>query len=785
MSKRQLIKTFIKNNISKKRLIIFVAVFSFLVYWYFSVPKQLFNTPRSTVIYSSENKLLAARIADDGQWRFPDNDSVPYKFKQAIIHFEDRNFYKHYGISVRAIARALKQNIKEKRIVSGASTITMQIIRLSESAHDRTIVRKFLEVIKATRLEAKYSKDELLNFYASNAPFGGNVVGLEAAAWRYFSRPCAELSWAESSLLAVLPNAPSLINLGKNRTELLNKRNRLLKILFDKNIISKEDYELALDETIPENPIPLPQLDGKLLDRSIKEGMRGKQIFSTVNYDLQKDVLNIVDISNRKLLSNEINNMAAIVIEIETGNILAYVGNTEHPENAHNNYVDVASSPRSTGSILKPFLYQGMLNSGKLTPEMLVMDVPFFDNNYAPENYDKRFRGAVPAYEALARSLNVPTVQMLRNYSVPKFLHQLKQMGFSTITKSPEHYGLPLVLGGAEARLDEITSCYAYMAYLLRNYALGNDNSFSVGYNTIRRKNDFKYQMSASSIWYTFEALLRVARPDEDNNWQTFFSSQKIAWKTGTSFGFKDAWAVGVTAKYAVGIWVGNADGEGRPGLIGVEVAAPVLFKIFDALPKSEWFSFPYDDVTFQRVCVKSGHLASAVCDVTDSVWLPLTSLATSPCPYHQTIHLNDEGKRVSVQCKKNAENLRSTAWFVLPTITEKYYRLSHPDYQILPPLSNTCKEYSASNKIAVIYPKNNQKIYLPKNHEGKPQKFVIEATQSTHGTTLFWHVNEVFVAKTTDISQIEQWLKVGKYRLTIMDESGNETSCTFEVISN
>ena len=406
----------------------------------FCLPDQLFNESTCTVLKDNSGSILGARIADDGQWRFPPSDSVPAKFKKAIIEFEDRHFSSHWGISFRAFGRAIKQNLSEGKVVSGGSTISMQTIRLSRKGRSRSYWEKVIEVYMATRLEWRCSKEEILRFYSSNAPMGGNVVGVEAAAWRYFGRSAHDLSWAESCLLAVLPNAPSLMHPGRNRDKLKAKRNRLLKRLHDKGELDEVDYELALGEPLPVKPPHLPQLAPHLMNRMIREGWKGRSITSTIEKNIQKHVINTVNIHHRRLAENGIYNAAVLILDIENGSVVSYVGNVKNDDPEHGSDVDIIRAPRSTGSILKPYLYAGMLNEGAITPKMLIEDVPMVLSGYAPKNYNEKFDGAVPAQRALSRSLNVPIVKMLQDYGVPKFHNQLKKMGLTTINRPSSEF---------------------------------------------------------------------------------------------------------------------------------------------------------------------------------------------------------------------------------------------------------------------------------------------------------------------------------------------------------
>ena len=456
--------TYIKRNKIKS---VIIAVF--LLVYYFCLPKQLFKDPTATVITSFNNELLGAQIAKDGQWRFPENDSIPEKFKTCIIQFEDEYFYKHPGFNPISIFKALRENIKSSKVKRGGSTITQQVIRLSRKGQKRTYFEKFKEIILATRLECRESKNQILSYYTSHAPFGGNVVGLDAASWRYFNRNANNLSWAETATLAVLPNAPSLIYPGKNQKRLLKKRNRLLKKLLEKKILDTLTYNLSLVEGLPQKPYPLPQTAPHLLQK-IAQSHSGKNIRTTINSKLQKQVNAIVKNHYNKLSQNEIYNAAVLVLNVNTRQILTYVGNT--PTNkAHQKDVDIINKPRSTGSILKPFLYTAMLDAGDILPNTLVADVPTQFGRYNPENYNKTYDGAVAASRALSRSLNVPSVRMLQDFGLDRFHHYLKTLQLKDLKYNANHYGLSLILGGAESNLWDLCKSYAALSSTLNHFS--------------------------------------------------------------------------------------------------------------------------------------------------------------------------------------------------------------------------------------------------------------------------------------------------------------------------
>ena len=772
-----------------------MALLLFAMFW-FSLPDPLFDKPVCKIIEASNGQLLGAKIAKDGQWRFPNDGIVPEKFSQSIISFEDKRFYNHCGVDILAMGRAVSQNFKNRKIVSGGSTLSMQVMRLARNGKPRTIYQKLIEIILTLRLELKYSKQEILSFYTANAPFGGNVVGLEAASWRYFGKKPALLSWSETATLAVLPNSPSMIHPGKNREALKAKRDRLLQILFDRGLLDRQDYMLAVEEPLPEKPYPLPQLAPHLLEKLALQKPQYRQ--TTINWDMQQKLIQVSNRHNQLLKNNEIHNLAIIVIDVEKKQVVGYVGNAPNAGVEHGESVDIVQAPRSTGSILKPLLYAMANKEGMLLPKALVPDIPIYFQDFRPENYSKTYEGVVPANDALSKSLNVPFVKMLQAYGVDKFHFGLKKHGISTLKKGPNHYGLSLILGGAEATLWDLTNIYASMAKRLNNiYPYSgryDENDFMKADFYPQKKNNRGQEielskttnyLTADAIWITFNAMTALERPDDQGDWLRFETKQKIAWKTGTSFGFRDAWAIGVNTKYAVGVWVGNADGEGRPGLIGVRAAAPILFEIFDYLPMSQWFIPPFDELKFVSTCQQSGYLAKEGCRI-DSVWVCNAAFQSPSCPYHQKIHLDKtEMWQVNKDCY-SSDLSSSTYWFVLPVLEEFYYKPKHPSYQSLPPFLEGCNPQPSANKnpLQLEYPSFAAQIYVPIELNGQNSRTIFKAVHKNASAIIYWHIDHQYLGSTKEFHSIEVSPAVGKHMLTIVDNEGNWLEQKFQILS-
>ncbi|WP_271783710.1 penicillin-binding protein 1C [Aquimarina algiphila] len=779
----QKLKTYIKRH--PKRFILLGVV---LVWYYFLLPKPLFGDPTATVIETKNGELLGAKIANDGQWRFPETDSVPIKFEKCIIAFEDQQFYRHLGFNPVAMVEAIGENIRAGRVVRGGSTLTQQVIRLARKGKRRTYFEKLKELILATRLELGTSKENILKLYASHAPFGGNVVGIDMASWRYFGLPAHQLSWAESATLAVLPNAPSLIYPGKNQIRLQQKRNRLLHTLLQEGTIDSLTYELSISEELPQKPYFLPQTAKHLIERLAKK-YNGERIQTTIDPILQKQVNQVVQKHYEVLKQNEVHNMAVLVLDVDTREVLSYVGNTS-TDKAHQKDVDIIRAGRSTGSTLKPLLYAAMMDKGELLPEQLVSDIPTVISGYSPKNFDESYSGAAPANRALARSLNIPAVRLLQQYGLQRFRDEMNAFKIKDLKYSADHYGLSLIVGGAEGNLWDLCKTYAGFAGTLNHYQDTSSEYFTKEFTEpiilAKKKVDFgkktqqKSVFGAGSIWLTFEAMKKVNRPEGDEAWEFYDSSKKIAWKTGTSFGNRDAWAIGSSKKYVVGVWIGNADGEGRPELTGLNAAAPVLFDVYNLLPNSKWFLTPYDDLVQVKVCSKSGFLAGNNCP-TKEMYVPISGDRTNPCPYHQLIHLDATRQyRVNSSCEPVA-NMTHTPWFVLPPLQEYFYKTNNADYKSLPLYRSDCTKES-QDRMDFIFPKPNSSVYLPKGFDGKTNEVVFKIAHTNPETQVFWYIDDHFIGATKQFHEMPVFANPGMHIITVLDEKGNELKRSIEI---
>ncbi len=765
------------------------------------VPVVSFDDPLSTVVLDRDGELLGASIATDGQWRFGVAESVPEKFRAAITCFEDRRFDWHPGVDPLALARAAASNLRAGRVESGGSTLTMQVVRLSRKGRPRTLAEKAVEVVLALRLTLSLSKEQVLGLYAAYAPFGGNTVGLDAAAWRYFGRDARRLSWAETATLAVLPNAPALVHPGRNRDLLLAKRNRLLDALRERGVVDAMTARLAKREPLPPAPALLPMVAPHLVARlrlergasRFRAGDSSPWVRTTLRKAVQERVTAIVSRHRRGLAENGVWNAAALVLDVPTGEVLAYTGNQWPPgPDEHGEHVDVVPAARSTGSVLKPLLYASMLEAGEVLPAQLVPDVPTHIGSFHPENFDRAYAGAVPAGQALARSLNVPAVRMLRAYGVDRFSSVLRRFGITTLTRPGDHYGLALILGGAEGTLWDVTGVYAGLArsaraatpdearraFLAPTYdpsGLGRRESLGVA-----------APLSPAASYLTLQAMLEVERPGDELAWRAFGSARKVAWKTGTSYGFRDAWAVGVTPRHAAGVWAGNASGEGRPGLTGHSAAAPILFELLGALPGGDWFAPPDDGLLDVDVCARSGMRAGPHCETRRAELVPRAGLDSPPCSFCRLVHTDAAVQwQVHGGCEPVAA-IRPLAWFVLPPAQETHYRRLHLDYRPPPPYRPDCRAAlgaAGAASLSFVYPREGAAVFVPLEMDGSRGRVVFEAAHRDPTSRVFWHLDGEYQGETQDVHQMALAPGPGPHVLTLVDERGETVRRLFTVV--
>jgi penicillin-binding protein 1C len=743
------------------------------------VPIGIFETQpsddSSRVLLDSEKKLVRVWLNEAGQYKFPADGDYAKKYYTAVTYFEDRRFSWHIGIDPIAVVRAIVQNIQAGKIKSGASTLTMQAARL-RNPRNRTWWAKFVEAHTALRMELQWSKSRIFAEYASRAPMGGNVVGVETACWRFFGHGSGQMTWAEAALLALLPNRPSALNLARSRNTLLKRRNTLLQALFKEGHFDHFTLNSALAEPLPNASSPWKFRSphyGEFMARTYPQ----KRLQGTLDPKIQSQVERLADLRGNALRMHSDVNISILVVETQTGKIRGYLGSLGYFDTLSQGMVDGVLARRSTGSTLKPFLFGLALERGPYTPNTLLLDVPTWYGGFSPQNSDPVFSGLVPMHEALARSLNAPAVSVLADYGVDEFHYWLQNAGLQ-LFRTPEAYGLPLILGGAEASLAELVPLYAMlMQDGVRTPLRWTESDLPVKADTL---------LSPAASYAVREMLTSVLRPDIDMYHAWFDHQVPVAWKTGTSYGARDGWAIGTNAQWTIGVWVGNFKGGGVPGLSGSGTAAPLLFSLFNTLTdrlKPMWKSKPLASYFKPvEICALSGFPATDACSVTVKMDVPYKQQQHMGCPYHQKIiRSKTSGHRVNSDCWDVADTVQSLieSW---PATVRAQWRLRGIEPSAEPQLDPKCAKLSKIAPFSWIYPPSGSRIYIPQKTEVSSAGFIARVAHREPQATLQWFLDGTPVGETKGEHKLAITTKTGTHKLVVQDPSGRYKETQFSV---
>ncbi|VIO74235.1 penicillin-binding protein 1C [Bradyrhizobium ivorense] len=533
----------------------------------------------STTVIDRNGKLLRAYAMADGRWRLPADakTSVDPTYLKLLFAYEDKRFYEHHGVDPLALSRAAFQFGTRGHIVSGGSTITMQLARLMEPRQQRSLYAKLRQMVRAVELEQQLSKEQILDLYLALAPFGGNLEGVRAASIAYFGKEPKRLSLAEAALLVALPQSPERRRLDRHPEAAQIARNRVLDRMVEDGVVSKDDAAQAKATAVPKMRKQIPILAPHSADQAIATMKDTPVIKLTLDATLQKTLEALAH--DRAVVQGPDISVAIIAVDNESGDVLARVGSPDYFDERRAGQVDMTRAVRSPGSTLKPFIYGLAFEDGFVHPDSLIEDRPIRFGTYAPENFDMTFQGTVPVRKALQLSLNVPAIALLDRVGASRLSSRLKQAGTSLVLPKDETPGLAMGLGGVGVTLQDLTQLYAGLARLgatkpLREIVRANDER-----ETMRL-------MDQAAAWQVGNVLLGTPPPENGVH-------GRIAFKTGTSYGYRDAWSVGFDGRITIGVWVGRPDGAPVPGLVGRVSAAPILFdafartgKIPAALPK-------------------------------------------------------------------------------------------------------------------------------------------------------------------------------------------------------
>ena len=760
-------------------IILATGIIVFLIYLVTPLPKKLLSRDYSQVILAKDSTFLRVFLNEEQQWCLPPSlqPDIPENLKIAILTFEDQHFYRHPGVNPIALVRALYLNIKHQQVVSGGSTITMQLARMLEN-NPRTIFNKLSEIFLAVKLELHYSKEEILNDYLAHAPFGANIRGYLAASHRFFGKKPNQLTWGEAATLAVLPNAPSMIFPSRNNRQLEKKRNVLLLKLYENNIIDLETYELSLLEKTPNKIIPFPLASPHLTDY-IHSRNQLAVVHTSIDQNLQYETNFFVKQHAAQLKQMGVMNLCAIVVDNQSGKVASYVGSQDYNDLENEGRVNGIISARSSGSILKPYLYALAIDEGLILPQTLIKDVPTYFSSFAPSNASESFSGISTASKALVHSLNIPAVRLLNSYGVNKFYNLLEAAGVQTLFRTADDYGLPLILGGAEVTPWDMAKLYMGMA---------NAGNFQdISYLKAERSKSAHDLVSSGSTYLILDQMKELIRPGLEFYWKKYSAQEPIAWKTGTSYGHKDAWAAGVTPKWTIIVWAGNFDGTSNKSLSGMRSAGPLLFNILKVLPKdpdNKWFKPNLKDFVTVKTCDDTGFYASEYCEKINETQAPVNMKPLKICPYHTRIYVDKKQEFAVCSHCWSGNQISESILKYSPDVN--YYLRKNGSLVINEAVHNpSCPVKQEHGILQIIYPINNANLFVTKDFDGTYQPVISRLATQFPEREIFWYLDESLVGTTVNKSSIPLKLRSGNHTLTAVDTEGNRDQVKFSVRLN
>ena len=744
----------LKNINFKKVIIFFITLFILLFIYLIKVyitydPKKLVEEINySKVVLDRKGEILSVFLNNEEEFHIKYDGEVPETLKTAVINYEDKKFYSHSGVDYPRILKSFFNNMIGRKKM-GASTISMQVVKLLEPKK-RTYFNKLVEVVKAYKLESEFSKEEILKIYLNNVPYGSNIIGYSGAIKMYFNKEVKDLSYAEAALLAVLPNSPGILNLKKNNDKLEAKRNRLLKTLLDRKLIDERQYKFSLLEKFP-NKIYYYEKKAPQFSIFLKNKYPEKIIKSTLDYNLQKKLEKIVHDYSNAMKDVGINNAAVLVVNNKTKEVLAYVASQDFYDKRNNGEIDGLQAKRSPASLLKPFLFALSIDDGLIVPDSVYPDVPIYFGNFYPKNSTNTFTGMVKIDEALIKSLNIPFVKLLSDYGVDRFYYFLENNDNYPEDRF-DKYGLSLILGTREMRPVDIAKLYIGLA----NYGKVSNLKYTL---TEDKPKEYQ-QFSRGSSYLTLETLSRVVRP---GNEKLYSEQRPISWKTGTSYGMKDAWSVGVSPDYTVLVWLGNFNQKSIFSLSGVETAGNLLFKVFNIVDiNSKTFEKPADDLKEIEIDEKTGY--RKFYDVeSKKVSYPKDAKLLRISPYYKKIFVDEDDMEIDSR-SSNFDKRKEKIVIEYPIEVSNYFFL------------NGVRE---NKNVKIAYPVQNLSIFVPKDFDG--YKKVAMKLYNPNNEYVYWYLDEDYVGYSNEKEKFFE-LDIGKHKLTIVTESGAREEVKFNI---
>ena len=750
------------------------GIFLFLDWW-FPLPMTALHRQPAVIVTDREGSPLRIFLPADEQLRIPVSlNEVAPVFIRVLIASEDRWFYYHPGVNPLAIVRALWANVRHGKVVSGASTISMQIARMAEPK-SRTLWAKCWETFRALQLEKHLSKDELLELYLNLTPYGGNLAGVGAATYVYFGKTPAQLSLGEAALLAVLPRAPNSYNPARNPTAALAIRNRVLRQLAQRAVFAEPAIADALRHSLPTVSWHPPFTAPHFCQFALERVPRSPRLRTTLDQRVQKIAEEQTNLWVATLRGRGIGSAAVVVIENENRAVQAMVGSPNFFEELYDGQVNGTTARRSPGSTLKPFLYAMAMDAGLVIPDSYLLDLPTDFSGYVPENYDGQYHGRVTMRDALVQSLNAPAVRMLSTVGVEPFHRLLQRGGLTTLDRPPASYGLSLILGSGEVSLLDLTNLYATLA------VGGEHQAIQLQPDGVGTK-DRLFSTEAASL--TAGILTGVQRPDLPRAWRLTRDAPVVAWKTGTSYGHRDAWSLGFSSRYTIGVWAGNFDGHGQKGLAGSEYAAPLLFALFRAIEGgTAQLVQPHDlHLGTVKVCTLSHELAGPFCPLSESVTVLPGRSKLSSCSYHRRIFVEKTtGDQLAGACLSSRSHQAEVVTVYPPELIAWWSSQGQP-LPRTPRLSPFCNDVPGGETLIIVSPATSTPYRLLRGTPASDQKIPLRVQSGAAPTHLYWYQDEKLIATGTPAAQILLPLQVGTHHLVVVDNAGRVGSTVYQV---
>ncbi|HUS58320.1 MAG TPA: penicillin-binding protein 1C [Planctomycetota bacterium] len=733
---------------------------------------------QATLALDRRGGTLCAFSGRDQFWMFDASiDDFSPRLIEATVAAEDARFRSHPGVDPLAMIRAAWQNAANMRTVSGASTISMQSIRLLE-CRPRTLVSKIVEAFRAVQLERLLTKDEILECYLNLAPYGGNIVGAEAASMCYFGKRSRDLTLAEAALLAGLPQSPARLRPDRYPERARVRRDYVLARMLDCELITRDEYEHAIAEPVRVSRRPLV-FNAPHFSQMTRDANPGKTILHTT---LDRRIQHLCEIALREsvaALHRTGLDGSIVVIENKTAAVRALVGSRDFLA-CDAGQVNGAIARRSPGSALKPFTYALAFERGICTPGTMLADVPCNYAGYAPENYDHLYRGPVPAGEALARSLNAPAIRVLDGVGQANLHEFLQRLGLTTLTKAPGHYGLGLTLGSADVKLLELTNAYATLA------RLGVHRPCRLLERDKTSRSPGRRVLSQEAAYLVAEALSDPRRLSDSGLAPSRGSRLRVAWKTGTSWGHRDAWTFAYTPEFTVGVWLGDFSGKPVHGLAGTDAAAPIAIRVLRQIGGLQaWYAKP-ERVLPVEICVVSGMPIGENCGAGVFGLCIAGRTATQRCTVHAAAMIDGEtGGMLCESCAggRHYERKVVECW---PSEMAQWLRHNQPGRPLAPPHFDGCSrrqtfalQSALSARPKIMSPQDGNTYILMDDAAGE-QKLLLQAVVATE--KLYWFVDGSLHAAGAPSDQMLWPISRGVHQLTCCDDAGRSASVTIEV---